>query len=85
MYNQDKKNQVISAESLGEMIAHFSKLEKIDRDNAILLMKRVPDRINTIVPGMVIAKVLADHFQCEKITYSDSGVREGFIYTHLLK
>ena len=85
MYNQDKKNQVISAESLGEMIAHFSKLEKIDRDNAILLMKRVPDRINTIVPGMVIAKVLADHFQCKKITYSDSGVREGFIYTHLLK
>lgn len=85
MYNQEKKNQVISAGSLGEMIAHFSKLEKIDRDNAILLMKRVPDRINTIVPGMVIAKVLADHFQCEKITYSDSGVREGFIYTHLLK
>ncbi len=85
MYNQEKKNQVISAKALGEMIAHFSKLEKIDRDNAILLMKQVPDRINTIVPGMVIAKVLTDHFQCQKITYSDSGVREGFIYTHLLK
>lgn len=85
MYNADKKNLVMESGAIGEMIAHFARLQEIGYDDAVLLMKRVPDRINTVVPGMVIAKVLTEHFQCQKVTYSDSGVREGFIYTHLVK
>ena len=85
IYNCEKKNLVIEAAALERMIQHFAKLEEIGHEDAVLLMKQVPDRINTIVPGMVIAKVLTEHFQCQKITYSDSGVREGFIYTHLIK
>ena len=75
----------MEAGALEKMIQHFSQLEEIGYKDAVLLMKQVPDRINTIVPGMVIAKVLTEHFQCQQITYSDSGVREGFIYTHLVK
>ena len=85
IYNCEKKNLVMEAGALENMIQHFSQLEEIGYEDAVLLMKQVPDRINTIVPGMVIAKVLTEHFQCKQITYSDSGVREGFIYTHLLK
>lgn len=85
IYNCEKKNLLIEAAALDRMIQHFAKLEEIGHEDAVLLMKQVPDRINTIVPGMVIAKVLTEHFQCQKITYSDSGVREGFIYTHLIK
>ena len=85
IYNYDKKNLLMEAGALEKMIQHFSQLEKIGYKDAVLLMKQVPDRINTIVPGMVIAKVLTEHFQCQQITYSDSGVREGFIYTHLVK
>ena len=85
MYNADKNNLVMESSAIGEMIAHFARLQEIGYDDAVLLMKRVPDRINTVVPGMVIAKVLTEHFQCQKVTYSDSGVREGFIYTHLVK
>lgn len=85
IYNYDKKNLLMEAGALEKMIQHFSQLEEIGYKDAVLLMKQVPDRINTIVPGMVIAKVLTEHFQCQQITYSDSGVREGFIYTHLVK
>ena len=85
IYNFDKKNLLMEAGALEKMIQHFSQLEEIGYEDAVLLMKQVPDRINTIVPGMVIAKVLTEHFQCQQITYSDSGVREGFIYTHLVK
>ena len=85
IYNCDRKNLVMETEALEKMIQHFSQLEEIGYKDAVLLMKQVPDRINTIVPGMVIAKVLTEHFQCQQITYSDSGVREGFIYTHLVK
>ena len=84
MYNQDRKNLSIEAASLEEIIRHFSSLEEIRHEDAVLLMKQVPDRINTIIPGMVIADVLVKKFGCEKITYSDSGVREGFIYSHLV-
>lgn len=85
IYNCEGKNLVMEAGALEKMIQHFSQLEEIGYKDAVLLMKQVPDRINTIVPGMVIAKVLTEHFQCHQITYSDSGVREGFIYTHLVK
>ena len=85
IYNFDKKKLLMEAGALEKMIQHFSQLEEIGYEDAVLLMKQVPDRINTIVPGMVIAKVLTEHFQCQQITYSDSGVREGFIYTHLVK
>lgn len=85
IYNYDKKNLLMEAGALEKMIQHFSQLEEIGYKDAVLLMKQVPDRINTIVPGMVIAKVLTENFQCQQITYSDSGVREGFIYTHLVK
>ena len=85
IYNCERKNLVMEAGALEKMIQHFSQLEEIGYEDAVLLMKQVPDRINTIVPGMVIAKVLTEHFQCQQITYSDSGVREGFIYTHLVK
>lgn len=85
IYNCERKNLVMEAGALEKMIQHFSQLEEIGYKDAVLLMKQVPDRINTIVPGMVIAKVLTEHFQCHQITYSDSGVREGFIYTHLVK
>lgn len=84
MYSHDKKNLVMEADCLEEMINHFSRLEEIGHEDAVLLMKQVPDRINTIIPGMVIADVLVKSFQCGKITYSDSGVREGFIYSHLV-
>lgn len=84
MYSHDKKNLVMEADCLEEMINHFSRLEEIGHDDAVLLMKQVPDRINTIIPGMVIADVLVKSFRCGRVTYSDSGVREGFIYSHLV-
>ena len=49
-----------------------------------MLMKAVPDRIRNVIPGLVIADVLARRFQSRIITYSDSGVREGYIYSEIV-
>lgn len=84
MYNQDTENTLMSADRLKAMLEHFVGIEEIGHEDAVLLMKHVPDRVNMIVPGMIIADTLARHFGCQRITYSDSGVREGFIYTHLV-
>ena len=54
-----------------------------ERDTALLL-RAAPDRLHNIVPGMIIARVLADTFAAEDITCSDGGVREGYIRTEIL-
>jgi exopolyphosphatase/guanosine-5'-triphosphate,3'-diphosphate pyrophosphatase len=41
--------------------------------------------MHTILPGLIIADALARRFHTQNIIYSDSGVREGFIYTEILK
>ena len=55
------------------------------KDMTAVLMKTVPDRIHTVIPGLIIAEVLAERFHSKEITYSDSGVREGYIYSEVLK
>lgn len=84
MYKQNKHNLQIGEDCIPAMIEHFSQLQEIPHEDAVLMMKQVPDRIHTIVPGMVIADVLIKHFGAADIFYSDSGVREGFIYSHLI-
>ena len=37
-----------------------------------------------IVAGMIIAHTLADTFAAEDILYSDSGVREGYIWKEII-
>ena len=48
-------------------------------------MRTVPDRMHTLLPGLVIAGLLTERFALSSIAYSDSGVREGYIYDRILK
>ncbi len=86
MFSQPSDNDVIPADKIPEMISHFTRgsREFNDRDITILL-KTVPDRLHTIVPGMVIADQIARTINAHAITYKDAGMREGFLYTHVLK
>lgn len=54
-----------------------------ERDTAVLL-RSAPDRLHNIVPGMIIAHTLAEHFAAQDILYSDSGVREGYIWKEII-
>ena len=53
--------------------------------NLDLMLKVVPERIRTIMPGMIILLTLADYFGSETICISSSGVREGYIYAKIIK
>jgi exopolyphosphatase/guanosine-5'-triphosphate,3'-diphosphate pyrophosphatase len=59
--------------------------EIISKENLELLLKVVPERIKTIIPGLIILDTLASQFQSETITVSKSGVREGYLYDKVLK
>ena len=74
----------MEARRLKTIIATFQQDHGLTQDMSVMLMRTVADRINTIIPGLIIADVLARRFQSKIITYSDSGVREGYIYDQII-
>ena len=84
LFNLPRVNTRIEVRRLVNLIGAFRRDHGISQEMAIMLMKAVPERLKTVIPGLVIADVLARRFQCREITYSDSGVREGFIYSEIV-
>lgn len=74
----------MEAARLPELIERFVRDRALPQEDVVLLMRAVPDRLPTILPGLVVADVIAKRFGAQRITYSDSGVREGFIYSEIL-
>lgn len=71
-------------DGIRSLIRRFRRGREFGTEEAVLLMKTVPERIHTLVPGLIIADTLARRFGGKTILYSDSGVREGYIYSKIL-
>lgn len=56
----------------------------ISTETLQVLLRTVPDRIETILPGMIILHTLTKYFKSETVTVSNSGVREGYIGQYVL-
>lgn len=85
IFGCEKDNMDIKTADLEKLVGLFHKDREITEAELISLLQTCSDRLHTIIPGIVIADVLAGHFGSEIITYSDNGVREGYIYKELLK
>lgn len=81
-YNEPSYNTVMQASKLNDMVKEVIDREPRDILDAILAVK--PDRVHTLLPGMVILNRLTKYFYCEKISISQTGVREGYVYNKLL-
>lgn len=61
----------------------FKKIKKIvlKRDDTAkkLILKNCPDRIHTIIPGMMITDEILKKFDSSKMMISRNGVREGYL------
>jgi len=75
----------LPAAALDEMITRFSSEKALTEDDLALFLKTEPDRLHTLIPGLILARALAKRLGVNAILYSDAGVREGFIYRELLK
>jgi len=47
------------------------------------ILKNSPDRIHTIIPGILVLKVISETYNSSKIVTSQYGVREGYLYNIL--
>lgn len=85
MYNINADNETIPVDKIPEIIAHFTKGNIFTDKDITTLLKTVPDRLHTIIPGIIIANEIAKLIHATTITYKDAGMREGFLYTHVIQ
>lgn len=85
LYRDVYGEDVMEAEKLRSLIDRFEYRGAIPEEQTISLLRAVPERMHTILPGLVIASEAAAYFGAEHLTYSDSGVREGYLYAEVLK
>jgi exopolyphosphatase/guanosine-5'-triphosphate,3'-diphosphate pyrophosphatase len=84
IWNCPEENQLIEVWHIADMINRLKCDDgNIPSDLLDLLLNTIPERIKTVVPGMVIIDTLAKYLNSRQIMYSDSGVREGYIYRYI--
>ncbi len=76
IYDLSRDYLTIDINNFNEMIEKF-------KNNRKFLIKKIlkiaPDRIHTILPGLIILQCLSEKFQCQEIFVSQYAVREGYL------
>lgn len=74
-------NRQFPADSVKKLLGYYKNPDKKALE---LVLKTVPDRIHTILPGMLALQVILDYFGTETVYVSSFGVREGYLYQNVL-
>lgn len=74
--------RMMTEADLDNMLLEFSKEKK---EILLKILKVKPDRVHTVVPGMVILKCIIERFGCQTICISKYGVREGYVQEYVMK
>lgn len=86
-----KLNMTIYKETLSkpvpvENIDNMLQLaKKEDKKTLRRILQVVPDRVHTIIPGLLILHNIATYYGCKEIYVSNYGVREGYLFEKVLK
>jgi len=48
------------------------------------ILRVVPERIHTVIPGMLLLRTIAKFYRCDEIVVSEYGVREGYLIKTVL-
>jgi len=73
-------NRTFDIRDVEELLALYAVDDK-ESHNRILRV--IPERIHTIVPGMLVLATVAAHYESRKVAVSSCGVREGYLLSLL--
>jgi exopolyphosphatase/guanosine-5'-triphosphate,3'-diphosphate pyrophosphatase len=82
IYNKPGNNTEIDTVHIKEILR---SIKNSHRTTLSPLLRNIPDRIHTIVPGMIIADTIVDYFGIQNILVSKYGIREGYLYERIIK
>lgn len=83
LFDLPKDRAQLDIAHVRKVLARAKRAEQ--RELVRALVPVVPDRIHTILPGMIILSTIAKFFQCQIVDVSRYGVREGYLLHHVLK
>lgn len=78
----DPDNRIIPA---GEIHALYKGLKKGDQDTLRQILRSVPDRVHTILPGLAILTAILDAYEVSTVSVSACGVREGYLLSRVME
>ena len=77
----DPDNRVIPVEELRDL---YKGLKKGDKDTLRQILRSVPDRVHTILPGLIILNTVLKAYEVETVSVSTCGVREGYLLDRVI-
>lgn len=80
LYDADKENKVLEASRVKKLAREITKNPK---EGMKKILQIVPERIHTILPGMIILNTIVKYYNADKIYVSSWGVREGYLLDKL--
>lgn len=80
-YKLDDDNREMDCAKIHVMLHVFCTNQKLGMKR---ILKLVPDRIHTVIPGMIVLDEISSHYECETVKVSDWGLREGFLLEQIL-
>ena len=80
-YHLEEKNRCISRGQLEEVFELATGKQKQIQN---MILKICPERVHTIIPGMLVMKNILEKTGSERIIVSKYGVREGYLYHAIL-
>ncbi len=81
-YHLPQQCNEVTAQQFHEIVEMLCKADKAATD---FILKLEPDRIHTIIPGMLILEEIVRRFAADKILISRYGVREGYLCQKVLQ
>lgn len=77
----DLENRMVSSREVDFL---YSALVTGDKDALRLLLRGAPDRLHTVLPGLVILRAIQAASGWETLTMSTTGVREGYLLERVM-
>ena len=81
IFKKKATKTLIKSENIKKIIR---KCDESEKGLLKKILKVVPDRVHTIIPGMIILNTIVRFYEIEEIHVSPYGVREGYLFSKVL-
>lgn len=80
-YDRPDSCHSLTAQELEEI---YDELKKPGQSSLQLMLSAAPDRLHTILPGLIVLRTVVRRYNCQRIQVSRCGVREGYLMEKVL-
>lgn len=81
VFSKDPESRILTA---GEIHALYKRLKKGGKDTLRQILHTAPDRVHTLLPGLLLLNTVVKAYGVETVSASSTGVREGYLMDRVL-